>query len=188
MSIWQNILLRFWPQNTMRVAYWQWQALEHRLAEARQGLERRYLVIRDQAGQMPAEAHRGILRQARAMLEQPPDPGMTRVQDRLQRAFARRGRGFWRRAPEPLLVELRRLSAGVGKICRSYGELETRLRLAQEIIGVFAGNPEFCRAHFFRLALISPESARLLYHLRNQRLRDRRLIQDYRPKNCPQQV
>lgn len=172
----------------MRVAHGRWQALENRLAQARQGLERQYLATRGLAEEGLAEVHEGILRRARAMLDQPLDPEVLKAQRRLEQAFALRGQGFCRRAPEPLQVELRRLSAGVGEICRNYGDLETRLRLAQEIIRVFAGNPEFCRSHFFRLALISPESARLLFHLRNQRLRDRQAIQGHLLQNSPQQI
>jgi hypothetical protein len=173
MSIYQRIVLRFWPRNTLRVAYLQWQAQENRLAEARQSLEDQYLATHHQAEQVLTEMHQGILRTARVMLDQPLDPGTLRVQGRLQRAFSIRGQGLWRRAPSPLQVELRRYAAGIGNICRRYGELETRLRWTQEIIGVFAGHPEFCRAHFFRLAVISPESARLLLHLRHQRLQNR---------------
>ncbi|MFZ5452904.1 MAG: hypothetical protein ACOZF2_13690 [Thermodesulfobacteriota bacterium] len=181
----QKMILRVWPRNTMRVAYWRWQALEQRLAQARQGLEQQYLATRGQAEQGSAEAQEGILRRVRAMLDQPPDPRVLQPQGRLARAFTRGGQGFCRRAPEPVQVELRRLSDAVEKICRNYSELAARLRLSQEIIQVFAGNPEFCRAHYFRLALISPESARLLFHLRNQRLRNRRTIQDCLPENCP---
>jgi hypothetical protein len=173
MSIYQKIILSLWPRNTLRVAYQRWQAQEHRLAEARQSLEDQYLATRRQAEQVLTEMHQGILRTARVRLDQPLDPGTLRVQGRLQRAFSLRGQGLWRRAPSPLQVELRRYAAAIGNICRRYGELETRLRWAQETIAVFAGCPEFCRAQFFRLAIISPESARLLFHLRHQRLQNR---------------
>jgi hypothetical protein len=183
MNIYQKMVLRFWARNTLRVAYLEWQAQEIRLTDSRQRLEGQYLATRHLAERVLTEAHQGILRTARVMLSQPLDPGTLRVQGRLQRAFALLGQGLWRRTPSPLQMELRRYTAGIGKICRRYGELETRLRWTQEIIGIFAGDPEFYRAHFFRLAIISPESARLLFHLRHQRLQNRRSIQDYLSKD-----
>jgi len=173
MSLYQKMVLRFWPRNTLKVAYLQWQAQEIRLAAARRRLEHQYQATRGQAGEVLAEVHQGILQTARVMLDQPPDPGISRVQGRLQKAFALRGQGFWQRTPPTLQVELRGYTADIKEICRRYGELENRLRLTQAIIRIFAGNPEFCRVRFFRLAAISPESAWLLLLLRNQRLKNR---------------
>lgn len=187
MSIFRKTIMHFWPQNTLRAAYLQWQARESSLVQARQRLARQYLASRRQAEQVQTEAHQGILRAARLMLEQPLDPMILMVKGRLEKAFALRGKGFFRRAPSPLEVELAHYAAGIEKICRSHDQLGARLRLAQAIIRLFDGNSEFRRAHFFRLAIISPESAWLLFHLRKKRLKDRQAIQDYLSLNCKPQ-
>ncbi len=184
-NMYQKMILLFWPRNTMKVAYLQWQAQEDRLTNARRRLEDQYLATRRLAGRVLTEAHQGILQTARVMLDQPLAPGTLRVQGRLQRAFALRGQGLWRRTPSPLQVKLRRYATGIRELCRTYGEKETRLRWAQEIIEAFTGNPEFCQARFIRLTLISPESARLLFHLRHQRLQNRQenLSEDFSISN-----
>jgi hypothetical protein len=184
MSTYRKIVMHIWPRNTMRSAYLQWQAQESRLAEARRRLDRQYLALRQQAQQVQTEAHQGILRSARSMLDQPPNPMTRKVKDQLARVFALQGKGFFRRVPAPLDVELSYYVASIEKICRSHCELEARLRLAQAIMTLFGRNPEFCSHHFFRLALISPESAWLLFHIRQKRLKDRQAIQDYLSKNC----
>lgn len=179
MSVYRKMVMHFWPLNTMRGAYLRWEALESRLTEARQWLAWQYLASRRQAEQMQIEARQGVLRAAQLMLDQPQDPIILMAKGRLQKVFARQGRGFFRRVPPPLQVELSHYAARIEKICRTYGELWSRLRLAQKIIRIFDRNPEFCSAPFFRLALISPESAWLCFHLRQKRLKDRQAIQDY---------
>jgi hypothetical protein len=184
MSIQQEMVKRFWPRNTMRAAYLRWQAQENRLIEARQRLDRQYLVSHRQAEQVQIKAHQGILRAARSMLDQPLDPPVLMIKDRLQKAFALLGKGYFRRLPSPLDVELAYYAARIEKICRSHRELEARLRLAQAIMTIWGRNPEFCTPHFFRLAYISPESAWLCFHLRQKRLQDHQAIQDYLSNNC----
>jgi hypothetical protein len=84
-----------------------------------------------------------------------------------------------------LEVELTNFATRVEQICRGHGKLNLRLRLAQVILQTFAGHPEFSSPHFFRLALICPESAWLLFHLRKKRLRDHQALQDYLAQNSP---
>jgi hypothetical protein len=184
MNIYRKIVRQIWPRNTMRSACLQWQAQESRLVEARQRLDRQYLALLQQAQQVQTEARQGILQAARSMLDQPSDPVTRKVKDRLARVFALRGQGLFRRVPSPLDVELSHYIASIEKICRSQGELEARLRLAQAIMTLFGRNPEFCSHHFFRLALISPESAWLVFHIRKKRLQDRQALQDYLSNNC----
>jgi hypothetical protein len=184
MSICRKMLMYFWPRNTLGVAYLQWQAQERRLVEVQQQLGREYEEARRQAEQFQLEPDQGILRAARLRLDQPLDPMLLMVKDRLQRAFARQGKGLFRRMPSPLHVEFSLYVASLEKICRSHGELRGRLRLAQAIMAIFRRNPEFYSPNFFRLALISPESAWLLFHLRKKRLKDRLAIQDFLSKNC----
>ena len=173
MSPFQKLVRRFWPRNTLGVAYLAWQAQESRLVEAQQRLARDYQAALRQAEQVHVETDQGILRAARLRLDQPFDPMLAMIKGRLQQDFARRGQGFFRRLPPPLQVELAHYAAGMEKICRSLRELEARLRLAQAMMAIFQRHPEFCRPNFFRLALTSPESAWLLFHLRQKRLRDR---------------
>lgn len=184
MNIYPKIVMHLWPRNTMRSAYLQWQAQESKLVQARQWLERQYLALLQQAQQVQTEAHQGILRAARSMLDQPPDLMTRKVKDRLARVFALRGQGLFRRVPSPLDMELSHYIASIEKICRSHSELGARLRLAQAIMTLFGRNPEFCSHHFLRLALISPESAWLVFHIRKKRLKDYQAIQDYLSKNC----
>jgi hypothetical protein len=182
MSIYQEMVRRFWPRHTLGAAYLEWQAQEGRLAAAGQRLARDYQAACGQAEQVQIDVRQGILRGARVQLDQPLDPGLSILRGRLQKAFARLGHGLCRRVPRPLEVELDHYARGIGKICRSHLELGARLRLAQATIALFARHPEFCRAHFFSLALNSPESAWLLFHLRQKRLQERQAIQDHLPK------
>jgi hypothetical protein len=182
MSIYRQLVRRFWPRNTLGVAYLQWQAQESRLVEARQRLAGDYQAVCRQAEQVQVDTHQGVLRAARLRLDQPLDPMILKIKERLARLFALRGKGFFRRVPSPLEVELSHYLASNEKICRSHGELGARMRWAQKIITIFVRNPEFCSPHYFRLALISPESACLLFHLRQNRLKDRQAIQDYLSK------
>jgi hypothetical protein len=168
----------------MRAAYLQWQSQESRLLEAQQHLARDYQAACQQAKQVQSETDWGILRAARLRLDRPLDPMLLMVKNRLQRVFARRGKGFFRRVLSPLDVELSQYVASIEKICRSHGEFEARLRLAQAMMAIFQRHPKFCHPHFFRLALTSPESAWLLFHLRQKRLKDRQAIQDFLSKNC----
>ena len=178
MSFYRQIVRRCWPLNTMRGAYLRWEALESRLLEARQHLARQYLASRHQAEEVHLERRQGVLRAAESML-QPQDQGLLMARVRLQKAFAWQGTGFFRRVPPALNSELIHYAAGVEKICRRQGELTSRLRLCQKIIRLFDRHPEFCHPRFFRLALISPESAWLCFHLRQKRLQDHQAIQNY---------
>jgi hypothetical protein len=177
MSISRKIFMCLWPRNTMKAAYWQWQAQEKRLLEVRQRLARQYLVLRQQAEQVHIKTHLGVLRAARLLLDQPLDPGISMVKNRVQKRLAWRGQGCFRRVPSPLAVELAHYAAGIEKLCRSHDELGARLRLAQQVMEIFGRNPEFCSPHCFRLALNSPESAWLIFLLHKQRLKDHRAIQ-----------
>jgi len=177
MSIYRQMVMEFWPRNTLRVAYLKWQAQESGLVEARQRLARQYLAARRQVEQVQTKAHQGILRAARLLLDQPLDPKLLMGKARLQKAFDFFGKGFFRRVPSPLDVELAHYAASIEKICRSHDELGARLQLAQKIIRIFERIPEFCSPHFFRLALISPESAGLLFQLRIKRRQDRQARQ-----------
>lgn len=183
MSISRKMVMHIWPRNTMRSAYLQWQAQESKVVEARQRLDRQYLALHQQAQQVQTEANQGILRAARSMLDQPPNPMTRKVKDQLARVFALRGQGLFRRVPSPLEVELSHYIDSIEKICRSHGELEARLRLAQAVMTLFGRKPEFCSHHFFRLALISPESAWLVFHIRKKRLQGYQASQDYLSKN-----
>ncbi|MEJ2671937.1 MAG: hypothetical protein P8168_07025 [Deltaproteobacteria bacterium] len=172
------MLRRFWPRNTMKGAYLRWEVLEGRLTEARQRLARQYLTLRRQTEQRQITAHQGILRAARLLLDQPLPPVLQEAKGHLQKAFALQGQGFFRRVPSPLDVDLTHYAAGIENLCRSHRTLQARLQLAQEIIKIFDRNAEFSQAHFFRLALISPESAWLCFSLRQKRRRDRLALRD----------
>jgi hypothetical protein len=178
MSVYRQMVRRFWPRNTLGMAYLQWQTQEGRLAEAQQRLGREYQEACWRSEEVQVETDQGVLRAARLRLDQPLEPRLLKAKERLQRTFARQGTGFFRWMPSLLEVELSHYVASMEKICRGHGQLGARLRLAQAIITVFSRNPEFCSPNFFRLALFSPESAWLLLHLRQKRLKDRKANQD----------
>jgi hypothetical protein len=155
-----------------------WQDQENRLTEVRQRLARQYLALRRQAEQVRSDEPVGVLRAARVLLDQPLDPGNAKLKAQVHQAFALLGRGFWHRAPSLLEAELAHYAAGIENSCRGHAELGARLQLAQAVIRIFARNPEFCHPQYYRLALISPESAWLLFHLRQKRLKVRQGKQD----------
>jgi hypothetical protein len=173
MSNFRNITMSLWPWNRRRVAYQQWQAQERKLVEARQRLARQLLDSRQQARHMQTDAHQGILRAAQSLLDAPLDPIILTVRNRLERVFALWGKGFFKRLPSPLDIELVEYITHIEKTRQSCNEMGARLRLAQAIMMLFCRTPEFCRPHFFSLALISPESAWLLFHLRQKRMKNR---------------
>lgn len=166
-------LFSFWP---LRAAFLRWQAKEGRLAAARQHLATEYQAAQRQAEELQIEPDQGILRAARLRLDRSFEPPWLMAKDRLQRAFARLGQGFLRRVPSLLDVELSQYVAKVEKICQGQSELVARLRLSRAMLMIFGRTPEFSTPHFFRLALISPESAWLVFHLRQKRLGNRRVF------------
>jgi hypothetical protein len=173
MTFYHHLVRRWWPRQTLGAAHLEWQAQENRLAEAQARLARDCEALGRQAEQAQMDAEQGVLRAARLRLEQPLDAGLLRAKQRLQRAFDRLGRGFFRRLPSPLEVELGHYAAGMEQTCRGLDGLAGRLRLAQALLLVFARHPEFCRPDCFRLALTAPESAWLLFHLCKKRFQAR---------------
>ncbi len=168
----------FWPWNTLRSSHLSWQALESRLIKARQQLALEYQATFRLAGQLDIDTGQGILRSARSWLDQPHDPLILAVRTRLGRMFALQGKSLFRRAPSVLASELSHYAADIEKVCRLQDDLSGRLRLSRGLMTLFCRSQEFCRPNFFRLAVISPESARLLFHLRQKRARDRQAIQN----------
>jgi hypothetical protein len=159
-----------WPWESLGAAYQQWQAQESRWPAAQQWLARDYQALLRQAERAQLASDQGVLRAARLRLEQPLDPVILTARERLARVFARLGRSFYSGVPSPLAAELAQYAAGMERSCRSLGELGARLRLAQAMMMVLSRQPEFCTPHYFHLALTAPESAWLLFHLRQQRL------------------
>jgi hypothetical protein len=188
MNIWQKLVMRFWPRNTLRVAYLRWQTQEDRLVEARQRLARQYLISRRLAERMQFSAHLGVLRTARSLLDQPLDPPVLMVKERLDKGFAYLGADYFRRLPSPLNVELEYYIKKITALGRRLGELELRLRLTQEIFRIFERTPEFCHRQFFRLAFTSPESAWLLIQIRTKRHQNRQAMQDCLAETCQFQI
>jgi hypothetical protein len=188
MSIWQELVQRFWPRKTLRVAYLRWQAEEDRLITARQRLARQYLITRGVAERLQFAANLGVLRTARTLLDQPLDPPVLLVKERLHKGFAYLGTAYCRRLPPPLDMELDYYLSKIDQLGRSHGELEVRLRLAQEILAIFERTPEFCQRRFFHLALVAPESAWLLCRLRTKRHQNRQAFQNCLAENCQIQI
>ena len=188
MSIRQKLVMRFWPRNTLRVAYLRWQTQEEQLVEARQRLARQYLISRRLAERMQFSARLGVLRMARSLLDQPLDPPVLMVKERLEKGFAYLGAAYFRWLPSPLDVELEYYIARITAVGRRLGEFEVRLRLAQEIFRIFEQTPEFCYRQFFRLAFTSLESAWLLIQIRTKRHQNRQAIQDCLAETCQFQI
>jgi hypothetical protein len=173
----------YWPRNTLRAAFLSWQAQEDRLVKARQRLALEYQATFRLAEQLEIEAGQGILRAARSCLDPPQAPLILKVRTRLARMFVLQGKSFFRRVPAILALELAHYAAEISQICRLQGDLAGRLRLAQAVLTLFCRQAEFRRPDFFRLALTSPESARLLFQVRQKRLKERQAIQDLLSKS-----
>jgi hypothetical protein len=172
MSIARALIRHLWPWDTSGAAPRQWLIQEARLVAARERLARDYQAAQRQAGQAQLAADQGVLRAARLRLEQPLDPVTLRVKERLARGFAQTSPGFRRRVPPPLAAELSQYADSIEKMCRSHGELGARLRLAQAMLVLCGRHPGFCTPRLLRLALSAPESAWLVFHLRQKRLED----------------
>ncbi|MCL4501068.1 MAG: hypothetical protein M1438_04340 [Deltaproteobacteria bacterium] len=178
MSSYRKLAGHFWPWNTLGAAHQEWQTQESRLTKVRQQLALEYQAAYRQAEQLEIETDQGVLRAARGRLDQPHDPLILKGRNRLTRMFALRGKGFFRRVPSILAAELSLHVANIEEICRSQDDLAGRLRLARAIMDLFCRSPEFCSPPFLRLTIISPESASLLFQLRQKRLRDCQAIRE----------
>jgi hypothetical protein len=188
MNIGEKLIMRYWPRNTLRVAYLRWQTQEEQLVEARQRLARQYLISRRLAERMQFSAHLGVLRTARSLLDQPLDSPVLMVKERLEKGFVYLGAAYFRKIPSPLDAELEYYIARIVAVSRRLGELEVRLRLTQEIFRIFEQTPEFCHRQFFRLAFTSPEAAWLLIQIRTKRHQNRQAIQDCLAETCQFQI
>lgn len=167
-----------WPWNSLRKTYVSWQTLERRRLAARQELERRYLDVLRLAESQHLDQDQGVLRAARLALDQPPDPLLLQVRNRLQKAFALLGKSFWRPAPASLQTESRRYAGLLEALGRKYEELGNRLVAAQKILDILLQDPATEGLQDFRLALVSPAAARLLEQLREKRLAERQARND----------
>jgi hypothetical protein len=168
----------WWPWNSLRKAYSVWQALESKRLAAQQRLERQYQILCREVESVPLEPDQGLLRAARLTLGQSQDPLTLKAQNRLKKAFAILGKGFFRPVPAGLQIEIRRYAAGIRAACQSYDEMGLRLQFAQKIISLFRRNPESGGAPVCRLALVSPEAALLVDHLRQKRLEEHQTRQN----------
>jgi hypothetical protein len=162
----------WWPWNSLRKAHSTWQALESRRLAAQQRLERLYLILWREAESVPLEPDQGLLREAQGALDRSHDPLTLEAHNRLRKAFAILGKSFLRRTPPDLQKELRRYAVRINAVCRGYEEMSLRLQFAQKIISLFRQNPEAGGVPACRLALISPEAALLVDHLRLRRLEE----------------
>jgi len=169
----------WWPWNSLRRAYVIWQALEARLLAAREELARRHQDLCRVAESLQVKPNLGILRAAQLALDTPLDPVALKSRRHLEKAFAFLGKSLGRRAPAALQRETRRYAGHVDEMCRTYGEVGARLLSAGKIIDIFRLNPEFGAADNYRLALISPEAAWLVYHLQQNRA-----VERLANKNC----
>lgn len=165
-------------RDSLRKTYLSWQALETRRLAAHQKLERRYLDLLRVAEAVSLETNQGLLEAARQVLEQPLDPAALKAHHHLKKAFAILGKSFFRRTPAALQMEAGRYASHIEAVCQQYEKLGARLLSAQKIIGIFRRDPEFDNPQACRLALISPEAARLFYHLRQKRLAERQARAD----------
>jgi len=171
-----------WPWNSLRQAYNSWQNLERRHLAARHELERRYVDVLRVVESLHLDQDMGLLRTARLALDQPLDPLVLKVHERLQKAFAFLGKSFWRPMPISLQLESRGYAGHIEELCRKYEKIGARLVLARKIIDLFRLNSDPGNIQDFRLALISPEAAWLLHQLREKRDIERQAREDCRAR------
>ena len=168
-----------WLRNSLRRVYGSWQILESRRLAAQQELARQYLALRRVAESLRLETDQGLLRAARLILDQPLDPQMLKAHHRLKKAFAILGKSFFRRAPAALHMEYRQYACHIDALCQKFDEMGSRLVSSQKILEIFHQTPERSRTNYFRMALISPEAARLVIQLG-----DRRRAEHQARENC----
>ena len=143
--------------NTMRAAYRKWQSLHKRLAAASEELNHQYLALLHKAASFPIDKEQGLLRLASAILRQPLDSETLRLQERLSYAFTFLGRGFFRRSPTPLQLDIFQYADRVQEICSQFKSLGTKLSLARKILGILQQNQKIAR-HYLSRTLIDPEA------------------------------
>ncbi len=135
--------------NTMRKAFLKWQASENQREAAREELNQQYLALLQEAEAAHLDTGSGLLQAAPVMLNQPLDARTHQAQHRLNNAFALLGKGFFRRAPTSLQLDIRHYAAHIDDICRHYHRLSARLRLARQVIQVLQQNPELTDTPIF---------------------------------------
>ena len=130
----------------MRAAYRKWQSLQKRLTAASEELNHQYLALLHKAASFPINKEQGLLRLASTILRQPLDSETLQLQERLSYAFTLLGRGFFRRSPTPLQLDIFQYADRVQEICSRFKSLGTKLSLARKILGHPATKSENCPA------------------------------------------
>jgi hypothetical protein len=152
---------------TRRAAYRKWQSLNKRLAAASEELNHEYLALLHKAAGFLIDKEQGLLRLASAILCQPLDSETLRLQERLNYAFTFLGRGFCRRSPIPLQLDIFQYTDQVQKICSQLQKLSGKLSLARKILSILQQNRKIAR-HYLKRTLIDPEAVWITLLLRQR--------------------
>jgi hypothetical protein len=162
--------------NTMRTSYLKWRALEARLKAAREELNHQYLALLHKAEALQLETRLGLLHSASHLLNQPLDPQTFQLRQRLKHAFAILGKGFCRRSPTSLQLDILKYADRLEEICRHCHHLSVRLRLTQKVFDSLPRDPSRSDPQSFRLALSNPEAVWISLLLRQRRLLTHQII------------
>jgi hypothetical protein len=143
--------------NTRRTAYRNWQSLNKRLAGALEKLNHQYLALLHKAADFPIDKQQGLLRLTSSILRHPMDIETLQLQERLSHAFAFLGRGFFRRSPTSLQLDIFQYADRVQAICLQFESLGTKLCLAGKVLDILKQNKKIARNYLNR-TLLDPEA------------------------------
>lgn len=160
---------------TMRQAYRTWQASHRRLEAARRELNHQYMALLQKTEACQLSTNGGLLRTAAAILHHPFDSSTLHLRERLSNAFAILEKGFFRRCPTTLHLDIVRYVDSIKAICRRLDLLGARLRLAHKILSNLP-HVQHISKQYFNLALINPEAVWVSVLLQQRRLLTRQTI------------
>ena len=142
--------------NTMRAAYRNWQSLNKRLKAALEKINHQYLALLHKAAIFPIDKQQGLLRLTSSLLRHPLDIETLRLQERLSHAFAFLGRGFFRRSPTSLQLDIFQYADRVQEKCLQFERLGTKLSVALKVLEILQQNKKIAQPYLKR-TLIDPE-------------------------------
>jgi hypothetical protein len=162
--------------NTMRAVYLKWRALETRLEAAREELNHQYLDLLHKAEALQLDTRHGLLRSTSCLLNQPLDSQTCQLQQRLKQALIILGKGFFRRSPTAVQLDILKYADRLEEICRKCHHLSARLRLTQKVFDSWRQHPDLSNPQSLCLALSNPEAVWISLLLRQRCLLSQQII------------
>jgi hypothetical protein len=174
-SLWQEVNQAM-AYNTMRAVYLKWRALETRLEAAREDLNHQYLALLHKAEALQLDTRLGLLSSTSCLLNQPLDSQTFQLQQRLKQALVILGKGFFRRSPTSVQLDILKYADRLEEICRQCHHLSVRLRLVHKVFDSWHQHPDLSNPQSLRLALFNPEAVWTSLLLRQRCLLSQQII------------